>query len=168
MHFPHHRFVIGLLCGALLLTGTGCGRIKHRLVETIRTLTDRLFRHYDADQPDTRFNRQRFEEHLQLPCPPDVQQLYCYADELGADATYRFAFRCKPATARLIRQRNSLRPDSAQRSGAPLLGAFEPFWWPSDLHQRLRAYSRHKPLQWHRFFWYDSLEQRAYYLEFTQ
>lgn len=159
------RYITGLSCVALLLGGTGCGRLKHRLAESARTLTDPLFRHYDADQPDTRFNQKRFTEHLQLPCPPDVRQLYCYTDELGLDTKYLFSFRCTPATFRRLVAQNQLRPDSVRTDPSGLLRPFA--WWPEGAERGLTAYWRTDREQWFQYLWYDARQQRAYYLEFT-
>lgn len=163
MIYTHRRLTIGLLSTALLLGG--CGQVKHRLAETARSLTDRLLRHYDADQSDTRFNQKRFAEHLNFPCPPDVRQLYCYADELGADSKYLFSFRCSPVTFRQLVAKNQLQPDSVRIDPSGMLQPFA--WWPAGAEHGLTAYWRTDREQWFQYLWYDAGQQRAYYLEFT-
>ncbi|MCC2547583.1 hypothetical protein LJY25_14090 [Hymenobacter sp. BT175] len=161
---------------ALVLLGLGwvsCDQVREsrqELSQKIRQQAadkqDQLLPRFDARTPDTESNRRRFAEFLDMNPPAGVRRLYCYADELGADATYALAFESGPATTRAIIQRLGLQPDT---TGLAFSGQLlvEQAWWDQVAIARAKPYSKREG-RVSSYLWRDEKTARTYFLTFDQ
>src|SRR5690554_3575712 len=102
------------------LTIVSCDRIKNKGQELAdkteekvkvksKDLVDKVVPHFDAYKPDTKFNKERFKDFLQVDITPDIKNIYCFDDAIGIDADYMFSFNCDTTTARKIIERSEER-----------------------------------------------------------
>jgi hypothetical protein len=160
----------------VVLVVAGCTQLQSKSKEIARKtqqkfatkkdeLVDKLHPHFDAYHPDTPFNRKRFHEFLKIPLTDDVHSIYCFADEMGIDADYQFAFKCSPATVQRLVKKLQLKPGSPYFDDiSSLQTEFE--WWKKKEIQPLDVYSHQVSPTYYRYFWYDVHKQKAYYFEF--
>lgn len=160
----------------LVLALISCGRIKHKgqqiaertkqkIENKSNELADKIAPHFDAYKPDTKFNKERFLDFLQVDLTPDVRNIYCYDDAIGIDADYQFAFDCDTATVRRIIEKHGLvRASETSDDGFGLQNDFD--WWDKKKIEQLDLYSREGSHQHFQYFWYDQKEQKAYYFDF--
>ena len=170
----HQRKYISIL--VLLLITTSCRRIKNKSEELATqakekiknkttTLIDKVVPHFDAYQPDTKFNKERFREFIQIEQTTDVKNIYCFGDAIGTDADYMFSFHCDSTTARKIIEKHQLTLDKKTTDYAfGLQHDFE--WWDRKKIQKLDLYSWHDEHQYFKYFWYDGKEHKAYFFDF--
>lgn len=169
--------MISFVAVLALLVQTSCRRAKKKAEQATSTakaiirekksdISDKIVAHYDAYQPDTRFNKVRFTEFFHFSPTPDVREIYCHADEMGIDHDYQFTFYCKPITARkiidslLLNQRGPLDNNTGN-------GFWHPFpWWDSLQITKLQPWSAKGPNASYQYFWYDSSSNKAYYFSF--
>lgn len=96
-----------------------CNRVKQKSREVVENakakladkkadVEDKIVTHYDAFNPDTRFNKQRFQDLFGFTPTADVKELYCHADEMGIDHDYQFSFSCDTSTVSKIVSRLKL------------------------------------------------------------
>ena len=118
--------------------------------------------HFDDKIPDTAANKKHFENFLKVKITPDVKNIYTCGDEIGIDASYHIAFECHDSTKNKIININNFTPDNI--SG---IGIQPPphEWWDEQEILHLPQFSNIKR-QYHRYFWYDSISQKAYYSDF--
>lgn len=120
---------------------------------------------YDVDAPDTPANQRGFERHFGFAVPASVSELYYYADELGADVAYQLSFKADQQTIEKIAAELGL-AQAALDFGVEL--AREVDWWDEDAIKNLTPYwKRNAAKDYYWVLWYDPLDQRAYYLEFS-
>jgi hypothetical protein len=128
-------------------------------------LIDKVAPHFDAHKPDTKFNKERFKDFLQVELTPDVKNIYCFDDAIGIDADYQFSFNCDTSTARKIIEKHKLTLDTATTDYAfGLQNDFD--WWDKKKIEKLDLYSWKGDQQYFKYFWYDKSEQKAYYFDF--
>jgi hypothetical protein len=156
---------------SVLLLFSSCNRIKdkgdqlvHDAEQRSDELVDKVIPHFDCTTPDTRFNRQRFTEFLQIEPTPDVKNIYCCDNRIGIDASYQFAFTCDSATAHRIIQQHQLIADSAAIDCSGLQKDFA--WWDKQKIASLHSYSREVSPGYYQYFWYDATDRQAYYFDF--
>lgn len=168
--------LLGLGCWAIALALVSCGKIKdkgqelaskaeQKVVQKASEWADKAFPHFDAYQPDTKYNRKRFQEFLQVPLTPDVKDLYCFGDAMGIDADFQFAFRCDSSTARRIieKHRLALQPENADCA----FGIQDDFeWWNKETIQKLPLYGWKGEHEYFKYFWYDAQHGKAYFFDF--
>lgn len=129
------KLIIWLPAVIFFLPLPACQRIRHKAGTARQTLaaqkaavTDKVIPRFDAYQPDTKFNKARFEEFFGFAPTPDVTGIYCYADRLGIDSKFQFAFSCDTATrARIIRYL-ALSPVAAPDNTSSGLWQSFPWW----------------------------------------
>lgn len=160
----------------LSLTNLSCNRVKNKgkeiagkaqekIKEEARGLGDKAFPHFDAYKPDTKYNKERFADFLQVELTPDVKNIYCFDDAIGPDADYQFSFNCDTATVRRIIEKHGLRLDKETTDYAfGLQNDFE--WWDKKKIAQLDLYSWKGEQEYYQYFWYDKKEQKAYYFDF--
>lgn len=128
-------------------------------------MIDRVAPRFDAYQPDTPSNRERFKDFLQVERTEDVRQIYCFNDDIGVDADYQFAFQCAPATAKRIIEKHQLAVSEEGVDPAfALQSNFD--WWDKKKIAALELYAWNDNGQYFKYFWYEEREQQAYYFEF--
>jgi hypothetical protein len=159
----------------LLLLLVSCNRMKDKGVELkdrvenkfkreSEELADKMAPNFDAYEPDTKFNKKRFKEFLEVDLTPDVKNIYCFDDAIGIDADYQFSFNCNPGTAQKIIKKLELTPDKIHMDVSGLQHDFD--WWDKKKVEKLDLYSWKGESEYYKYFWYDQKEQKAYYFEF--
>ena len=157
----------------LSLTFLSCDRVKqkgHNVVKSTKEIAanqvDKAFPSYNAGSPDTKHNKKRFEEHLQVKQTPDVSNIYAYGDFIGADYKVLIAFSCDSSTIRNIIQRKGMKPTEAKDDdGLFFSGEFE--WWNKDQIEILEPYKVGKEGEWWQYLWYNPKTKQAWYEEFS-
>ena len=158
------------------LTIVSCDRIKNKgqeladkteekVKDKSKDLVDKVAPHFDADRPDTKFNKERFTDFLKVELTPDIKNIYCFDDAIGIDADYMFSFNCDTTTARKIIEKLQLKLDKETTDYA--FGLQHDFdWWDKKKIEKLDLYSWQGDHQYFKYFWYDKAEQKAYYFDF--
>ncbi|PLX09708.1 MAG: hypothetical protein C0596_01205 [Marinilabiliales bacterium] len=128
-------------------------------------LVDKVFPRFDHDVPDTKSNKQRFKEFIQVELSSDIKNIYCFADNLGIDSDYMFAFNCNPETSQKIIDKHNLKLDTINTDNA--FGIQHDFpWWDKDKIKELDKYSWTNGNEYYQYYWYDEDNQQAYYFDF--
>ena len=94
-----------------ILTLVSCDRIRNKGQELAdksekklntksNDIVDKVIPRFDAYQPDTKYNKERFKDFLQVDLTEDIKNIYCFDDVIGIDADYMFSFNCKTTTAK--------------------------------------------------------------------
>lgn len=139
--------------------------LKQKLNNEVELIMDKVSPKFDANHPDTEFNKKRFLDFLKVPLSPDIKNIYCFDDAIGIDADYQFSFNCHKSTAELIRKRNNLKIDTATSDFA--FGLQDEFpWWSKKKIEQLQLYSWKGEQEYYKYFWYDNKEQKAYFFDF--
>jgi hypothetical protein len=138
---------------------------KHSIKEKLNDLVDKVAPHFDAYTPDTKYNKERFKEFLQVELTSDIKNIYCFDDAIGIDADYQFAFNCNLQTAERIKEKHHMVEDTENAEMA--MGLQNDFvWWDKKKIEKLKLYSCKGEHEYYQFFWYDEKEQKAYYFDF--
>ena len=160
----------------LTLTFYSCDRIKNKGQELAdkteekfkdksKDLVDKVVPHFDAYKADTKFNKERFKDFLQVELTNDIKNIYCFDDAIGIDADYQFSFNCDSSTVRRIVDKHKLTLDTETTDFAfGLQNDFD--WWDKKKIEKLKLYSWKGDHQYFKYFWYDNKEQKAYYFDF--
>ena len=168
--------IYALLLAFVVLAFLNCNQIKSKSEQLIskaenkvknktNDLIDAAFPHFDAYQADTKANKQRFVDFLQIKITPDIQEIYCHADAIGIDADYQFAFHCTAETAQKIIEKHHLHLDTAATDYAfGLQTDFE--WWDKEKIKPLDLYCSQNSDTYFQYFWYDKAASKAYYFDF--
>ena len=153
--------VLKIAAGVTLLSCllSSCNKIN----STKEDISDKIIAKFDAETPDTRFNKKRFQQFFGFKPTPDTHEIYCHSDQLGIDASYYFSFKCSPETVDKIISHLDL------KVGADVVGlsGFNvPYaWWDMDEIEKMEPYYKHKgQLYW--YLWYDEIKGQAYFLTF--
>ncbi|MBC6607335.1 hypothetical protein H8B13_10940 [Hymenobacter sp. BT188] len=147
-----------------LLFLSSCGRLQGYSSLLWRRLTDKVIRHYDANQPDTEFNKKRFQEHFGISASAGASNIYAYSDEMGIDHSYQLSFTSDSALITAIIRHNKMvnKPLDLR----PFNIATEQSWWKSSDVETLPMYWRGEQNRWYQILWYDAKNQKAYCLEY--
>lgn len=151
---------------AITATKETVARINEKAHDKKNRLLDKVFPSYDSDKPDTKNNRKRFSEHLQVDPTSDVKNIYAYGDFLGADYKVLIAFTCNQSTIDKIVALKKMQP-STTKDGNGLFFLDEFNWWNKDDLERLTPYIVGKEGDWWEYLWYDPTTKQAYYEEFS-
>lgn len=164
------------LTSFFLLTIFSCDRIKRKghqvfdktketVVEKKANLSDKIIARYDPYNPDTKFNKKRFSEFFMFDPTPDVKNIYCYADEMGIDHDYQFAFNCDTTTINKIISNLNLKKGIIDNNFGR--GFWHKFlWWDSSKVETLKPFSKKGKHETYWYLWYDKLRKKAYYFSF--
>lgn len=158
-----HKIIFLIATSLLFLAG--CNRVSRKANELKEEAVDNIFRPFDAGTPDTEHNKKRFAEFFGFAPGNDVDSLYCFGDELGADSKYQFAFRCNAATAARICDSLSLVKDKEKPELDNLLTVPQP-WWPDSLLLPSNAVFHLEPSRVYHYWWYFPETRWAYYHTF--
>lgn len=140
-------------------------KTEKKVDEKAKELANKVTPQFDAYKPDTKFNKERFKDFLQVELTEDIKNIYCYDDAIGADADYQFSFNCDSFTVKRIIEKHQLTLNKETDDFAfGLQNDFE--WWDKKKIKNLYLYSWKGDHEYHKYFWYDSTEQKAYYFDF--
>ena len=160
----------------LILTLVSCERMRdkgknlidkteQKVKDKSKDVVDKVVPHFDAYQADTKYNKERFKDFLQVDLTPDIKNIYCFDDAVGIDADYMFSFNCNKTTAKKIIEKHQLNFDKETKDYAfGLQHDFE--WWDKKKIEKLDLYSWQGEHQYFKYFWYDKADQKAYYFNF--
>jgi hypothetical protein len=121
---------------------------------------------YDYDKPDTPANQKGFERHFGFAVPETVSDLYYFADELGADVTYRLGFKADQKTIDKIVSDLHLIQDEPELVGPRLVYEF-PWWDEEDIGNLTPYWKSNSKKDYYWLLWYNPATERAYYIEFS-
>lgn len=120
---------------------------------------------FDSGKSDTKANLNNFKDFLDVPLSADVKNIYCYADEIGIDHLYQFAFQCNKITFESIISKQQLK-----RSKGPdnySMGLWKEFsWWDEAFIETATPYFKKEEHEIYTYLWYDEKQGNAYYLTF--
>jgi len=164
--------VVSLCLISLVLITGSCARAKLKGEELVNQtkeksaeLVDKVVPHFDADEPDTKFNLKRFDDFINVERTPDIKNIYCFDDAIGIDADYQFSFNCNSATAERIIKKHQLELNKITTDYA--FGFQNDFkWWDKNKIEKLDLYSWNDGEQYFKYFWFDITEQKAYFFDF--
>ena len=112
----------------------------------------------------------RFHEYFNPALVPDAHEIYAYTDYMGIDYVVMFSFRCDTTSlSRIIRDNDlELYQDSTGMNPFPsLVGSWDLEWWDESKLKMTRPFVRGVDQQDRLRLWYDSLEHRATYQQFS-
>lgn len=99
-------------CDQIRNKGKGLAdNIKGKVKDKSESLIDKVVPRFDAYEPDTKFNKERFTDFLGVDLSPDIKNIYCFGDAIGIDADYMFSFNCDTATKGKIIEKHHLKLD---------------------------------------------------------
>ena len=119
---------------------------------------------YDYDIPDTPANLDGYRRHLKVEITSDVDSVYYYADELGADVTYMLNFKCSEQTLQNIIDQLNLNSTAQEYFG--ITPRDDLFWWDHQSIMKLSCWSRRTD-DYYQYLWYDQTTGHVYYLEYS-
>jgi hypothetical protein len=154
------------------LVGASCKRVSNRtkkaassVKKKVENVGDRVIPNFDSQKPDTRFNKRRFADFFGFEAGADVSNLYCYADLMGTDHSYQFAFQCDESTVeRIISQRKLKLLNSPENSASNLRRMFD--WWNEKFVVRTPPYFVKEEHESYSYLWFDKSKEVAYYFTF--
>lgn len=121
----------------LLFLSTGCSR-------------------YDAKKPDTGENRRGFARVTGINPDSDVTKIYFYADEMGPDPLYCFAFQTSQKTVQNILEKFQLKESENTEWQEPFPVPDDLFWWDAGERKNSRFYSaRQEQTETVYYFWHN-------------
>ncbi|HTO16605.1 MAG TPA: hypothetical protein VLZ83_12600 [Edaphocola sp.] len=159
------------------LTILSCDRIKNKGQEIAdkteqkvksksKDLVDKAFPQFDSDKPDTKYNKKRFEEYLEVKLTPDIKEIYCFGDFLGIDYKVLFSFTCDSTTIKRIIDKKKLElTDENNDSGLLFMDDFN--WWNKEKIEKIRPFKNGKENEFWQYLWYDKDGKKAYYEAFS-
>lgn len=140
-------------------------KTERKVKDKSNDIIDKAVPRFDANEPDTRYNKKRFKDFLKIDLTQDIKNIYCFAEETGIDADYMFSFTCNPTTAKKIITKHQLNLDTTTKDYAfGLQHDFE--WWDKTKIEKLDLYSWQGDKQYFKYFWYDQTEQKVYFFDF--
>ena len=166
-------FILTILC----LTILSCDRIKNKGQEIAdkteqkvksksKDLVDKAIPQFDPDKADTKYNKKRFEEYLEVKLTPDIKEIYCFGDFLGIDYKVLFSFTCDSTTIKRIIDKKKLELTN-ENSDNGLLFMDDFNWWNKEKIEKVRPFKKGKENEYWQYLWYDKDSKKAYYEEFS-
>ncbi|WP_442844482.1 hypothetical protein [Leeuwenhoekiella sp. H156] len=150
-----------VLSSIMLLCCISCELITEKKTQ----VKDKLFPTFDSEISDTPANKRRFAEFIKVKLSPDVKNIYCFDDAIGINSDYMFSFSCNEATAQEIIEIHNLDIDTINVDNAfSLQHDFD--WWNKEDIRKLQKYSWSNGNNYHKYFWYDSRLEKAYFFDF--
>ena len=166
-------FILTILC----LTILSCDRIKKKGQEIAdkteqkvksksKDLVDKTIPQFDSDKADTKYNKKRFEEYLEVKLTPDIEEIYCFGDFLGIDYKVLFSFTCDSTTIKRIIDNKKLElANDNSDNGLLFMDGFN--WWNKEIIETVRPFKKGKENEYWQYLWYDMDGKKAYYEEFS-
>lgn len=170
----HIFWILSLLIPLLMYS---CGRIsnkgrelydgaKHMAKDQAKATIDKVVPQFDPYIADSKFNRRRFEDYLQLKPGDSARNIYAYGDFLGIDYHVMLAFECDPSFAqKIIRTNELVLSAETDRKNLSYGTSFD--WWPKEQLDALPQFIKGEDYKYYKILWVDSSAQKAYYLEFS-
>lgn len=140
-------------------------KIQRVLERQTRKIDDAILPQFDPGKPDSDNNKNRFNDFIQVELTPDVKNIYCFDDAIGIDQDYMFSFNCSLTTSSKIIETHHLTVDTLNPdNGFNIQHDFE--WWDKARIEQLQKYSWTDGKHYHKYYWYDSKAQKAYFFDF--
>jgi hypothetical protein len=169
------KHILYILTIAIVLTS--CNRIKNKGKEVVTNaenkikdkserIIDKAFPGFDFDKADTKSNKLRFVEYLEVELSDDISNIYCFGDFLGADYKVLFSFNCDSLTIRrIIKKKGLTLTNEDNDTGLSFSDHFT--WWDKEKIKRLKGYKAGKTYEYWQYLWYDKEQKKAYYEEYS-
>ena len=133
----------------------------------VNKAVDAAFVTSDPYMADTRRNRLRFSEYFDTLDVPDARDIYCYTDFMGIDYLVMFSFTCDTASLGRIVKVKELNRTADDFGGQGLQGSWDFEWWKNtDFNHRL-PFHKGTGNEDQVYLWYDSLNHRVTYQQFS-
>lgn len=146
----------------------GFQKSKEKTTQIAKNAVEKVFPTFDSEIPDTETNKKNFRNFIKVDITPDVKNIYCFDDAIGQDADYMFSFSCNSKTAERIIELHQLIKDSIRGNNSKGL-QHDFFWWDKNMIDKLESFSWNSNTEgknFHKLFWYDDEQQKAYYFEY--
>lgn len=162
--------------GWMILSSLSCKRIKNKTKELsdkvareillkVDKVANKKFPQFDHKNPNTDTNKKLFKNFLKVEITPDIKEIYCFNDAIGIDVDYMFSFKCKPETSKKIIKVHGFVIDTTNLdNGFSMQHDFE--WWDKKRISQLDKYSWTNGKGYHKYFWYDLKNGKAYFFDF--
>lgn len=159
------------------LTIFSCDRIKNKGKEIAEKteqkakskttdLIDKAFPRFDSDKADTKYNKKRFEEYLEVKLTSDVKEIYSFGDFLGIDYKVLFSFTCDSTTIQRIVEKKGMEQTNENDDYGLHFGDDFP-WWNKERIKEIKAFKKGEEYKFWQYLWYDKDSKIAYYEEFS-
>ena len=170
------RFTIYILTIVFGLTLFSCERIKRKGHEVVNKTkekisekkneaVDKVVPTFDSYNPDTKFNKKRFEEFFDFAPTSDVKNIYCFDDQIGIDSKFIFSFKCDDSTKnRIVKHLNLTKSNKPDNYSSGLWQSFP--WWDSAKIVTLNPYWSKSEKGYYKYLWFDKTKQMLYYIDF--
>lgn len=146
----------------LFSTLYSCEQIKSKGIEFI----DTVFPQFDTYKEDTKYNKKRFEEYLEVEVSSDIKKIYCFCDFIGVDYKVLFSFTCDTITIKKIIDKKGMKLTTQDNdNGLYFSNKFD--WWNEKRIKELKPFKYGKEYEFWQYLWYDNENKKAYYLEFS-
>jgi len=170
-----HKFYVLSVCAILIIAA--CDRISrkgreladqagNKVKSRARDVAEKIFPVFDAHQADTKYNKKRFEEYLEVNVTDDVNAIYAYGDFLGADYKVLIAFTCDSSTVQKIVLRKDLKLSGSRNDDGLLLSNQFP-WWDEKVIARIQPYKKIEKSGDRLYLWYDKTTRKGYFQQFS-
>lgn len=165
-----------ILCFALSCISISCHKMrreahgmvsktKEKIKDKAENTVDKVLPTFDAYKPDTKFNKRRFKEFLEIDPSEDVKNIYCFDDAIGIDADYEFAFECKESTINKIVKKLNLAKTVKDSAKGISFGPNLP-WWDTAKISKIDPYWKKGPHETYWYLWFDKNTKNAYFMTF--
>lgn len=165
----HRYFIIPFIlfssCGRLKNeTENMAERSKEIISSKANTVEDKIIRHFDPYEPDSKWNRKRFLEFFGLTPEGNATHIYSYSDEIGADHTYAFSFVCSQDIVDSITKKLQLKIGSKPEVLTAEVPDFQ--WWPKEKIEAITPYFKQSEHETYEYLWFDKAASKVWYLLF--
>lgn len=121
--------------------------------------------HFDPNEVDTKSNKKIFKKYLEVELTSDVKYIYCYAD-FGTDYSVLISFSCDSNTIENIVSKKHMKL-TTEDSDNGLFFDQKFKWWDNDKIEKIKPYKTEQDQKFWKYLWYDSINKKAYYQEFS-
>ncbi len=159
------------------LTIPSCDKIKNKGLELYeytedaikiksKDLSDKIFPIFDSETSNTKYNKERFNEYMEIELTDDIDSIYSFGDFLGSDYKILISFKCAPKTIdKIVKAKNMKLSEDAKDNGLLFSGEFK--WWDKDVIEKIQPYVRIDKSGDRFYLWYNMNTQKAYYEQFS-
>ena len=140
-------------------------KTKEKISEKKNEAVDKVVPTFDSYNPDTKFNKKRFEEFFDFAPTSDVKNIYCFDDQIGIDSKFIFSFKCDDSTKnRIVKHLNLTKSNKPDNYSSGLWQSFP--WWDSAKIVTLNPYWSKSEKGYYKYLWFDKTKQMLYYIDF--
>lgn len=140
-------------------------KVKQEVGKQVKRTIDKVYPPFDHDKPDTENNKKRFKDFIKIEITPDVSGIYCFDNAIGINSSYMVSFKCNPETSnKIIKTHGFILDKSKTSNGFGLQHDIE--WWDKKRISQLNKYVWTDGRKFHKYYWYDTENGKAYFFDF--